>query len=76
MNQFHVYHGFPQFMGAVDGTHIPIKDPTENASDFINRKGYTSVNVQAARDYNYRLIDVAVKWPGIVHDARILKSQL
>ena len=61
VNQFHVYHGFPQCMGAVDGTHIPIKEPTENASDYINRKGYTSINVQATCDYNYRLIDVVVK---------------
>ena len=37
VNQFHGYHGFPQCMGAVDGTHIPIKEPTENASDYINR---------------------------------------
>ena len=25
------------YMSAVDGTHIPIKEPTEDASDFINR---------------------------------------
>ena len=58
-------------MGAVDGTHIPMREPTENASDFINRKGYASINVQATRNYNYRFIDVVVKWPGSVDDVRL-----
>ena len=37
---------------------IPIKEPTENASDYINRKGYTSISVQATCNHNYRFIDV------------------
>ena len=36
VSQFHVYHGFPQCMGAIDGTHISIKEPIENASR-VNR---------------------------------------
>ena len=55
------FHGFPQCIGAVDGTHIEIKEPLE----------HYSINVQALCDYRYRFLDVVVKWPGSVHDSRI-----
>ena len=61
-------------MGEVDGTHVPVKEYTKNASDCINRKRYTPANVQVTCDYNYRLVDVVVKWPGSVQDVRIFKN--
>ena len=37
-SNFEKSHGFPQCIDAIDGTHIFIKKPTENPTDFLNRK--------------------------------------
>uniref|UniRef100_A0A8C4VZ86 DDE Tnp4 domain-containing protein n=1 Tax=Gopherus evgoodei TaxID=1825980 RepID=A0A8C4VZ86_9SAUR len=66
--------GFPNCGGAVDGTHIPIISPPHLASEYINRKGYFSVVLQALVDHRGHFTDIYSGWPGKVHDARIFRN--
>ena len=73
-SNFYNSHGFPQFIGAADGTHVGIKRSSLNVSDFINRKGKYKLNIRVATDYKYRFFDVVIKWPGSVLDARTFSN--
>ena len=63
--------GFPQCIGAIDGSHISIIAPTENSIDYYNRKGHYSVILQAVVDHEHKFLDVCVGWPGSARDARV-----
>lgn len=43
--------GFPQCGGAIGDTHIPITAPSNNAKDYVNRKGSHSIILQAVVDH-------------------------
>uniref|UniRef100_A0A8C8RH98 Putative nuclease HARBI1 n=1 Tax=Pelusios castaneus TaxID=367368 RepID=A0A8C8RH98_9SAUR len=66
--------GFPNCGGAIDGTHIPILAPDHLASEYINRKGYFSMVLQALVDHRGRFTDINAGWSGKVHDARIFRN--
>ena len=48
---FYDLGGFPCVIGCVDGSHIRITAPTANECNFVNRKGYHSINVQGITDH-------------------------
>ncbi|XP_067671630.1 putative nuclease HARBI1 [Haliotis asinina] len=66
--------GFPGVIGALDGTHIRIKAPHDHETDYINRKRYHSIILQAVCCEDMRYTDVYTGWPGRVHDARVLRN--
>ena len=72
--QFQQRFGFPQVIGCVDGTHIPIRQPSENARDYFSYKMCYSLNCQAICDAYGLFTNVEIRWPGSVHDARVFAN--
>ncbi|XP_043484696.1 putative nuclease HARBI1 [Leptopilina heterotoma] len=69
--KFREMAGFPNTVRAIDGTHIQISAPPENAVSYINRKNVYSLNVQAICDCDLKFTDVFAGVCGSVHDARL-----
>ena len=53
INDYEQRWGFPMCAGAIDGTHIPIMAPSECHAEYVNRKGYHSIIMQAVVDCKY-----------------------
>ena len=64
--------GFPFVAGCVDGTLINIDAPTVHKEAYMDRKGDHSLNVMMVAGPTYQFFYAKAKWPGSVHDARIL----
>ncbi|XP_052783205.1 putative nuclease HARBI1 [Mya arenaria] len=62
---------FPKVMGLIDGTHIRIRAPSEDEYMYVNRN---TQHVQVVVDGEDKIIDIVARWPGSVHDARILRE--
>jgi hypothetical protein len=64
--------GYPDCVGAIDGTHIDIKGQADAA--YVNRKQRSSLILQACVDQKMRLTDIFIGWPGSAHDARVFRN--
>ncbi|XP_050811461.1 uncharacterized protein LOC127052147 [Gopherus flavomarginatus] len=66
--------GFPNCGGAIDGTHIPILALEHQGTQYVNRKGYFSMVLQALVDHKGHFTSIHVGWPGRVHDGRVFRN--
>ncbi|XP_043270332.1 putative nuclease HARBI1 [Venturia canescens] len=73
MQGFEESSGFPKVIGAIDGTHIHIIAPKEDAVSYINRKGYHSIQLQLVCDHRCIITNCYTGYPGSVHDQRIFR---
>lgn len=66
---------FPNVIGCVDCTHVPIISPGgQTAEQYRNRKGYFSLNVQVVAGPQLEVLDAVIRWPGSTHDSRIFSN--
>jgi hypothetical protein len=72
VNGFRRIGRIPNVIGAIDGSHIPIKAPHLFPIDYFNRKGFYSIVLQAVVDHKKKFLDICVGWPGSTHDSRVL----
>ena len=72
--QFYQIARFPGVVGVIDCTHVRIIAPKDNEVDYVNRKNFHSLNIQLVFDANYKILSIVSKWPGSVHDSRILNE--
>lgn len=67
-------YGVRNILGAIDGCHIPIKKPVENGVEYFNRKKFYLMVLQAVCKHDLMFIDCDIRWPGSVHDGRVLRT--
>jgi hypothetical protein len=68
---FYNVAGFPNVLGCVDGTLIPIKTPHDDEHLYVSRKGGHALNVQVVCDSGLRFTNAVVRYPGSTHDSFI-----
>ena len=67
---FHVA-GFPNVLGTIDGTLVPIKRPSVDEHLYVCRKGYSACqasnrHIQTVADADYKCINIVDRWPGVI----------
>lgn len=67
-------NGFPNIVGAIDGTHIKIRAPKDKPQSYVNRKNFHSLQLQAVCRHDMSFSHVFTGYPGSCHDARVLRQ--
>ncbi|XP_068168749.1 uncharacterized protein [Antennarius striatus] len=65
---------YPQCAGAIGRTHIPISPPRDNPDDYLNKRGWYSVILQAVVNHSLCFTDVYAGWPGSTSTTSVLSS--
>ncbi|XP_061564125.1 putative nuclease HARBI1 [Cololabis saira] len=68
---FHAMAGIPRVIGVVDGTLIPILNPSLVYPCWIGRKHFSAINTQVVVDHKGLITDIVARWPGGTHGSYV-----
>ncbi len=71
--EFADYWGYPCCIGSIDGCHIPISPPKDDAIDYYNYKGWYSCVLLGVCDAKYRFTYFHLGTPGKSNDSFIFR---
>ena len=77
MQSVYQKYKLPNVIAGVEGCHIPFLErprglpPGKNHIQFINRKGFYSLNSQIVGGFDRRIYDIQLTAPGSYHDAAV-----
>ncbi|XP_048613361.1 uncharacterized protein LOC125587205 [Brassica napus] len=63
---------FRDCVGALDGTHVPVRPPSQNAEAYKGRKQDPTMNVLAICSFDMKFIYAYLGVPGRAHDTKVL----
>ena len=66
---FYAMAGIPRVLGLVDGTLIPLLNPSLVDPSWICRKHFAAINTQVVVDHDSLIVDIVARWPGSTHDS-------
>ena len=58
----------------MDGTQIPLKAPWVNPEQYLNHHKYFSIATQLVVNHRGAVTHLSCRWPGSVHDSRVLSE--
>ncbi|KAK8772096.1 hypothetical protein V5799_024659 [Amblyomma americanum] len=73
-NAFEQVSGFPDTIGCIDGSYIPVRCPAGKVrSVYVNRHYYPSLTLQGICDNRKRFLDASAGAPSKIHGSRIFR---